>query len=167
MLKYIVAISCLVVGTTAMAGTVLQVNGNFLLPKKAGAPPVGWRLTSGRKGTMEVVPSENGNNVILSAEPKGSIGLYSAKVKVKAGDKISLSAKVIGEKISFAIFQYGKTGTTVQRQELKGGPDGRLLKHVFTVTDSPKGPTEIVRVAFIVDNGQSVAVSNVEAEWSE
>jgi hypothetical protein len=163
MLKFITVTICIGTGFIAMAGTVLQVKGGFVPSNKTGMPPVGWHLTSGNKGTMEVVPTESGNNVILNAAPKGSIGIYSARVKAKAGDKIKVSAKVIGDKITFAIFQYGKK-TTVQRKELKSGPDGMLISHVFTVTDSAKGPTDFIRIAFIVYKGTSSAISNVKAE---
>jgi hypothetical protein len=163
MLKFIAIILCIGIKAATIAGIIIPVNGNFIPSKKAGAPPTGWRLTSGSKGTLEVVPNENGNNIILNAAPKGSIGIYSAKIKAKAGDKIKVSAKVIGEKITFAIFQYGKK-TTAQRQELKSAPEGMLISHVFSVTDSSKGATDFVRVAFVVYKGKSAAVSNVKVE---
>ena len=95
----------------------LAVKGNFPAPRKPGLPPAGWNKMSGSKGSIEVIPAENGNAVMLTAENGARCGIYSPAVAAKAGDKIKVSAQIRGEKVSLGIFQYSDPrGTTAQRK---------------------------------------------------
>ncbi|MDD4181989.1 MAG: hypothetical protein PHE87_10180 [Victivallaceae bacterium] len=142
----------------------LAVGGDFKPSRKMASPPRGWSRTSGAKGTLEVIPSEDGFSVLLNADTKGTIGIYSAALKAKMGDKITLSAHVTGEKITFGLFQYGKGQTSSQRQLLSGDDDGKVLSYTFTVTDGSKSQTETIRIAFLVKNGEVAAIRQVKAQ---
>lgn len=153
-----------ILGTAVYGGAAeLAVNGDFQPSGKTASPPRGWSRISGAKGTLEVVPGEDGVSVLLNAEPKGKIGIYSVPLKAKAGEKIVISAHVGGEKITFGLFQYGKGRTTSQLKVLTGDVDGKVLSYTFTVTDAPNTPTETVRIALLVENGDAAAVSHVKA----
>lgn len=141
----------------------VDIKGDFAPPKKSGAPPSGWALTSGSKGTMEVVSTEIGNFVMLNAAPESNIGIYSNKILARKDSKITIRAKLFGSKITFAIFQYGNRKVTAQRQELKITEDGCVLSHTFTVTAPEETPVEHIRVAFQVHNGNAAAVGKAEA----
>ena len=146
-------------------GAELAIRGEFKVAKKAGSPPAGWTKLSNSKGTLEVIPSEDGVYVALAADAKGRVGIHSAPVAVKAGDAITVSARVIGESMVFALFQYGTGKTSSQRATMKSGvgEEGEVLSHVFTVADGPEGTTETARIAFWVENGANAAVGRVKA----
>ena len=70
----------------------------------------------------------------------------------------------VREKIEFSLFQYGKKFSNPSlRKVLKSTIDGKMLEAVFTVTDSPKGKTDSIRVCFTVENGSSASIINVKA----
>ena len=70
---------------------------------------------------------------------------------------------VVGARVVFGLFQYGKGRTTSQLKVLTGDVVGQVLCHSFTVTDAPNTPTETVRIALLVENGGAAAVSHVKA----
>ncbi|MBQ9803578.1 MAG: hypothetical protein IJW35_01905 [Lentisphaeria bacterium] len=140
----------------------LAVKGNFPAPRKPGLPPAGWNKMSGSKGSIEVIPAENGNAVMLAAENGARCGIYSPAVAAKAGDKIKVSAQIKGEKVALGIFQYSNPrGTTAQRRTVTAV--NGVAEAEFTVADTRKGVTNAIRVCVYAENGQGVSVLNIKA----
>ena len=140
----------------------LAVKGNFPAPRKPGLPPAGWNKMSGSKGSIEVIPAENGNAVMLAAESGARCGIYSPAVAAKAGDKIKVSAQIKGEKVALGIFQYSNPrGTTAQRRTVTAV--NGVAEAEFTVADTRKGATNAIRVCVYAENGQGVSVLNIKA----
>ena len=163
MKKIAAALLFMMMAVTAGAGE-LTIYGDFPDPVKPGGPPKNWNLVSGAKGSLEFVSTEDGNAVMLSADEKKRFGIYSRPAAVKAGDKIKVTAMVRGEKIEFSLFQYGKKfSNPALRKVLKSTVEGKMLEAVFTVTDSPRGKTDSIRVCFTVENGSSASIINVKA----
>jgi hypothetical protein len=163
MKKFTAALLMMLSFITAGAGE-LTIYGDFPEPVKPGGPPKNWNLTSGARGSLEFVSTEDGNAVMLSADEKKSFGIYSRPAAVKAGDKIKVTAMVRGEKIEFSLFQYsGKFSNPSLRKMLKSTIEGKKLETVFTVTDSPRGKTDRIRVCFTVKNGSAASIINVKA----
>ena len=140
----------------------LAVKGNFPAPRKPGLPPAGWNKMSGSKGSIEVIPAENGNAVMLTAENGARCGIYSPAVAAKAGDKIKVSAQIRGEKVSLGIFQYSDPrGTTAQRKTVTAV--NGVAEAEFTVANTRKGTTNAIRICVYAENGQGVSVLNIKA----
>jgi len=140
----------------------LADKGNFPAPRKPGKNPAGWNKMSGSKGSIEVIPAENGNAVMLAAENGARCGIYSPAVAAKAGDKIKVSAQIKGEKVALGIFQYSNPrGTTAQRQTVTAV--NGVAEAEFTVADTRKGATNAIRVCVYAENGQGVSVLNIKA----
>lgn len=144
----------------------LAIKGNFPAPRKPGLPPAGWNKMSSSQGNIEVIPTENGNAVMLSAADGARCGIYSPAVAAKAGDKITVSAQVKGEKIALGIFQYSNPrGTTSQRKTVNV-TDGKAEAE-FTVANTVKGTTDRIRVCIYTENGQGAGVLSVKAFKAE
>ena len=144
----------------------LAIKGNFPAPRKPGLLPASWNKMSGSKGSFEIIPTENGNAVMLNADANAKFGIYSPAVAAKAGDKIKISAQVQGEKIALGIFQYSNPrGTTSQRQ-IVNVIDGKAEAE-FTVADTKKGKTDKIRVCVYVEKGQGASVLNIKAFRAE
>ena len=140
----------------------LAIKGNFPAPRKPGLPPAGWNKISGSKGSIEVIPAENGNAVMLAAENGARCGIYSPAVTAKAEEKIKVSAQIRGEKVTLGIFQYSDPrGTTSQRKTVTAA-DG-VAEAEFTVANTRKGATNAIRVCVYAENGQGVSVLNIKA----
>ena len=163
-MKRIAATLMMMVLAAAAGAGELAIRGDFPEPRKPGQPPKSWNKISGAQGSLEFVSAESGNAVMLTADEKKTFGIYSQPSAAKAGDKIKVTAKVRGDRVTFAIFQYsGKSGSSAQRKVLKSTAEGKDLEAVFTVTDTPKGATDRIRVCFMVENGASASITDVKA----
>ena len=155
---------CVLFGMSAVYAEALNISGDFSQPRKAGAAPKGWNILSGSKGMLEIVRVANGNGVLLNSEKNGRFGIYTAAIAAKAGDRIRVSAFVRGEKIVFGIFQYGNGRSTgSNRKNLTSTTEGSRLEHTFTVSDSPRGKTDKIRVVFWVEKGGAASIVAPEA----
>ena len=147
-----------------VTATQLDIVGNFQEPFKPGWAPKFWNKVSGSKGDLEFVSTEIGNAIMLNSEPKGRFGIYSKLVAAKVNDKIKVTALVRGQKITFAIFQYSnKASNGVLKKVLTTTVDGKELETIFTITDTPKGKTNSIRIAFWVENNSAASLLNVKA----
>ena len=161
MKKFTAALLMMLSFITAGAGE-LTIYGDFPEPVKPGGQPKNWNLTSGARGSLEFVSTEDGNAVMLSADEKKSFGIYSRPAAVKAGDKIKVSAQIRGEKVALGIFQYSDPRGTASQRKTVTAADG-VAEAEFTVANTRKGATNAIRVCVYAEKGQGVSVLNIKA----
>ncbi len=171
-MKKLIILAIISAAVSLLAAEAINLNKNFAADAKG--VPSGWQLNKGPDflplGTVTLVPGEMGqNSVRMVSNGKEVHYFYNKKFATKAGEKITIRAKISGKgRVALGGYFYGeksKWGYSVYHPFFTAQEAPQVVSRTIDVVNRPNGPViQAGVIVLVAAPGADVTVTQLDAE---